>query len=220
MIAETISRATARRLYDELGSALDRSDRYEARAKARALELLQLEAGQRVLHVAVGTGREHARLAGAVAPRGTVVGFDLSRGMLALARQRAATPLCEGDAVALPFATGSFDRLFSAYMLDLLPAADLPRVLAEFRRVLRPDGRMVLVSLTHGCTPPSRLFVALWTLVYRLRPEALGGCRPLHLAPFVEQAGFRLLHNETLIQRAFPSEIVVGIRDWRVESRD
>jgi ubiquinone/menaquinone biosynthesis C-methylase UbiE len=209
MIGETIARGEARRIYDRLGAGLDRAARFERRAKALALELLAVEFDKRVLHVGVGTGAEHAALRQAAGPRGLVVGCDLSRGMLQLTRRRADTPLCESDAARLPFASGQFDRLFSAYMLDLIPLAEIPEVLSEFRRVLRPSGRLVLVSLTEGANLSSRLFVAGWKLAYRLDPRRLGGCRPLQLAGLLEAAGFAV-ERHVVVQRGFPSEVLVG----------
>jgi demethylmenaquinone methyltransferase/2-methoxy-6-polyprenyl-1,4-benzoquinol methylase len=209
VIQETIARGEARRIYDRLGAGLDRAARFEGRAKALALDLLAVEPGQRVLHVGVGTGVEHAALKRAAGPRGLVVGCDLSRGMLELTRERADTPLCEGDAAHLPFASSMFDRLLSAYMLDLIPLAEIPTVLSEFRRMLRPGGRLVLVSLTEGVDLPSRLFVAGWTLAYRLEPRRLGGCRPLQLADLLEAAGFTA-ERHVVVQRGFPSEVLIG----------
>lgn len=206
----TISRAEARQVYNALGAGLDRTARYEARARSAALSALALAPGQRVLQVGVGTGGEHQALDRAVAPGGRAIGLDLSRAMLALTRRRSDAPLCEGDVIALPFAARCFDRLFSAYLLDLLPAADLPRALAEFARVLRPGGRLALVSLTEGIDPASRLFVAAWKLRFRLNPRALGGCRPLRLVSLVARAGFVVERREVIVQRAFPSEMVVA----------
>jgi ubiquinone/menaquinone biosynthesis C-methylase UbiE len=210
-IEATVSRSTARRIYDRLGARIDRAEHQEARAKALALDLLRLAPGQHVLHVGVGAGREQAAIQAAVGPNGLVVGCDLSRGMLELTRRRAAAPLCQADAGALPLIGQRFDRLFSAYVLDLLPGSDLPGVLAEFRRVLRPGGRLVLVSLTEGSDPASRAFIALWKLRYRLAPASLGGCRPLRLAGLVGQAGFTIEQRQVVVQRGFPSEIIVGV---------
>ena len=209
MHAETITRSEARQIYNRLGARLDRAERFEGQAKARALDLLAVAPGQHVLHIGVGTGAEHAALQGAAGSQGLVVGCDLSRGMLQLTRRRADTPLCEGDAARLPFVSSQFDRLFSAYMLDLIPLAEIPAVLAEFRRVLRPGGRLVLVSLTEGADAAIRLFVAGWKLVYRLDPRRLGGCRPLQLTPLLEASGF-MVARHVVVQRGFPSEVLVG----------
>ncbi len=205
----TISRDEARRVYNTLGTELDRSARYEERARRYALDALDLQSGQWVLQVGVGTGGEHLALVRAVGSGGLAVGLDLSRTMLELTRRTSDTPLCEGDAVMLPFAARSFDRLFCAYVLDLLPAADLPGALAEFTRVLRPDGQAVLVSLTEGVTAASRLFVATWNFRFRLKPRALGGCRPLQLLPLLEHTGLAVVQREVVVQRGFPSEVVV-----------
>ncbi|MEM8534229.1 MAG: methyltransferase domain-containing protein [Chloroflexota bacterium] len=211
MIEQTISVDAARRVYNRLGRQLNAAERYEAHAKSKALQLLATRPNQRILHVGVGTGREHAQLHQTVVPDGVVVGVDLSRTMLELTRSRIDTPLCEGNAVSLPFANASFDRIFSAYMLDLIDITDIFRVLDEFRRVLKPDGRMVLVSLTEGISLSSRLFVALWKLRYVINPHTLGGCRPIRLSEPVQRAGFTLVTQTVVVQNRFPSEIVVAI---------
>lgn len=210
MRSETITRSEARQIYNRLGSSLDRADRFERRAKALALALLSATPGQRVVHVGVGTGADHVALLHAVGSGGLAVGCDLAGGMLQLTRKRADTPMCECDAAWLPFAPRQFDRIFSAYMLDLIPLAEIPQVLAEFRRMLRPGGRLVLVSLTEGVDLPSRLFVAAWKLAYRLNPRRLGGCRPLELADLLGHAGFTV-ERRVVVQRGFPSEVLVGI---------
>ena len=206
----TISRDEARRVYNTLGTELDRSARYEERARRYALGALDLQPDQRALQIGVGTGGEHLALARAVESGGRVVGLDLSRTMLELTRRTSDTPLCEGDVVALPFAARSFDRLFCAYVLDLLPATDLPRALAEFARVLRPEGRVALVSLTEGTTTASRLFVAAWKLRFRWNARSLGGCRPLQLLPLLDDTELAVVQREVIVQRGFASEVVVA----------
>ena len=211
MIEQTISVDAARRVYNRLGRQLDAAERYEAHAKSKALQLLAARPNHRILHVGVGTGKEQAQLHQMVVPDGIVVGADLSRTMLELTRSRIDTPLCEGNAISLPFANASFDRIFSAYMLDLIDITGILQILTEFRRVLKPDGRMVLVSLTEGVSLSSRLFVALWKLRYTINPHALGGCRPIRLSEPVQRAGFTLVTQTVVVQNRFPSEIVVAI---------
>ena len=77
-----IATSDAQRLYDWLGARYDAAERYEGRAKARAHQLLDLAAGQRVLHVGVGADHDQARLQEAVAPGGIVAGIDISPVML------------------------------------------------------------------------------------------------------------------------------------------
>ena len=62
MRSTTISRSQARQIYNRLGRDLERANRFEGRAKAMALALLDSTPGMQVLHVGVGTGSEHAAL--------------------------------------------------------------------------------------------------------------------------------------------------------------
>jgi demethylmenaquinone methyltransferase/2-methoxy-6-polyprenyl-1,4-benzoquinol methylase len=209
MITTTISRNEARQIYDTLGQDLDRAVRFEQHAKALALDLLAPQPGQQILHVGVGTGAEQARLQAAVEPHGRAIGCDLSHVMLRLTHQRTNTPLCQADVIQLPFARHTFDALFSAYLLDLIPADQLMIALAEFRRVLRPGGKLGLVSMTEGIDLRSWLFVAGWKCMYHYNPHWCGGCRPLQLSGLLWQAGF-VTQRSVVVQRGFPSEILIG----------
>jgi ubiquinone/menaquinone biosynthesis C-methylase UbiE len=198
------------RFYDRLGARYDWFTAFESRARAWAQERLALAPGQRLLNVGAGTGKEQARFQAAVAPDGLAVGLDLSAVLVALAQLRGRAPVCRADARRLPFAAGSFDRLYAAYLLDLLPTADLPGALAEFLRLLRPGGRLVLLALTEGLDRPSRALTAAWKAAFRAHPLICGGCRPLQLAPLAEAAGFLQVGRQVVVQLAVPSEIVWG----------
>lgn len=113
------------------------------------LGLLGQLAGARVLEVGCGAaqGARWAARAG-----GDVVACDIAAGMLAQARLLGArtgieVPLVRADARALPFATESFDVVFTAFgAIPFVP--DPERIHAEVARVLRPGGRWVF-STTH-----------------------------------------------------------------------
>ena len=132
--------------------------------------------------------------------------------MLKLTQDRLGVPLCEANAGRLPFTHASFDRLFSTYVLDLISAAQLPSLLTEFHRLLKPGGRLVLVSLTEGVNLPSKILVGLWKMAYAVSPVACGGCRPIQLAGLVGQAGFSQVEREVVVQLGIPSEIIVAQR--------
>lgn len=212
MIDDTISAEAARRFYDRLGRGHDWAERYEGRAKSLALSRLEPEPGQLLLNLGVGTGQEHPKIQAAIQPGGVAWGLDLSPVMLRLTRRRSAAPLCRADIRRLPFTSACFDRLFSAYVLDLIPSQDLPGLLAECRRLLKPGGRLVLVSLTEGVDLTSRLLVGLWKLAYAVSPVACGGCRPVQLARLVGEAGFPRIEREVVLQLGVPSEVIVAER--------
>lgn len=86
----------------------------------------------RTLDVACGTGFLTRHLPG------LVVGLDQSRAMVAIAQSRLPGGIAlTGDAFALPFADGAFDRLHTAHFYGHLEGDDRPRFLAEARRVAR-----------------------------------------------------------------------------------
>jgi ubiquinone/menaquinone biosynthesis C-methylase UbiE len=100
----------------------------------------------RTLDVACGTGFLTRHL------RGDVVGLDQSERMLAVAREQApAVRFVQGDALALPFDDGEFDRVFTSYFYCHLDADDRRGFLAEARRVAR---ELVVVASVPGAGDP------------------------------------------------------------------
>jgi ubiquinone/menaquinone biosynthesis C-methylase UbiE len=210
MIENTPPTKQIQRYYDQMGARYDWFEMYEGRAKARALTVLELTSGQVVLNVGVGTGKEHAHIHTDIQPGGLAIGLDVSEVMVSLAQGRSQAAMCQADARNLPFVDQRFDRLYAAYVLDLLPLADLPALLAGFHRVIKPGGLMVVLALTEGVNVPSRALVAVWKAAYAVSPVACGGCRPLQLSNLVQAAGFEQVRREVVVQMAVPSEIIVA----------
>ena len=86
----------------------------------------------------------------------------------------------------------------------------MPNLLSDFRRMLVPGGRLVLVTLTEGVNRPSRVLIALWKQIYAISPAGCGGCRPLRLTGLVRRAGLRMARREVVVQWGVPSEIIVA----------
>lgn len=132
------------------------------RHRRGALRRAGLVPGMRVLDVAVGTGLVASGAQRIVGSSGLVIGIDPSAGMLAASTGLAGVPLVQGRAEALPFAPGSFDFVSLGYALRHVD--DLAATFREFRRVLKPGGRVLILEITR---PEARLGRALLQLYMR-----------------------------------------------------
>lgn len=131
----------------------------------------------RILDVATGTG-DLAFAALHQAPEMTVVGLDLSRNMLRIAkekRQARSIPdrrygLIAGDALAMPFRDDSFDVVMIAYGIRNMP--DTAQAFREFRRVLRPGGHLLILEFS---LPQNPLFREPYLFYFQEILPRLGG---------------------------------------------
>jgi ubiquinone/menaquinone biosynthesis C-methylase UbiE len=148
----------------------------------------------RVLEIGVGSGLNLPFYSAATKQ---VVGLDPSAKLLSMAGQASRKTtrrieLLEGSAEAVPLEDGSVDTVVTTWTLCTIP--DVSRALAELRRVLKPNGRLLFAE--HGRSPDAR--VRRWQ--DRLTPiwrRIDGGChlnRPI--AQLVEGAGFRIERME------------------------
>lgn len=119
--------------------------------RLKAIERMNIQAGERVLEVGVGTGINLA-----LYPReAAVTGIDFSSSMLEKARERAARKdaapvrLLQMDAADLRFADDSFDIVYAPYLISVVP--DPVQVAQEMSRVCRAGGRIIF--LNHFLSP-------------------------------------------------------------------
>ncbi|HVP13019.1 MAG TPA: bifunctional demethylmenaquinone methyltransferase/2-methoxy-6-polyprenyl-1,4-benzoquinol methylase UbiE [Phycisphaerae bacterium] len=129
----------------------------DTRWRRRAVRLAKAAADDRVLDLACGTG-DFARAFAEARPQ-TVVGCDFSTPMLRLAagRDGAAIRWCQADAVALPFADGSFSLVSCAF--GVRNFQDMPAGFREIHRLLAPGGRAVILEFS---VPRSRFLGRLY----------------------------------------------------------
>jgi ubiquinone/menaquinone biosynthesis C-methylase UbiE len=212
------------------------ADRYHAcwgpiiaPASVRLLDELEQEVAELgapvLLDIGVGTGT------GALAalrrwPHATLAGVDPSSGMLAVARREAERAgvaarltLHEAPAAHLPFPDASVDVAFSAFVLQLVPSR--LAALAEARRVLRPGGRVAVVTWLAGGERfrPDDAFLDAADAVDVELPEP-GRARPFSspeaAAAALRRAGLRSVaaRREWLEHRYDPDSFLAVIEGW------
>jgi demethylmenaquinone methyltransferase/2-methoxy-6-polyprenyl-1,4-benzoquinol methylase len=153
-----------------------------SRYRREVLVRAGLRPGMRLLDVATGTGLVAREAAGILGPGG-VVGLDPSPGMLNQCRKVVPNRLLRGVGEALPFGDGRFDMLSMGYALRHVP--DLERAFREYRRVLKPEGRVVIMEIVK---PRSAVAGAALRLVMR------------DLLPLVTRLGTRSAKAERLMR--------------------
>lgn len=154
LITEPSMHVSKRRIAGDFGQAsrsYDGSARLQRHMGEILMGLMQpLPSGQcDLLDLGCGTGHFSERL-GSTWPAAAVWGVDLSAAMLAHAHAHRSSHLhwLQADAEALPFADGTFDRVFSNLMLQW--SADPVATLQEACRVLKPGGQLVCSTLVAG----------------------------------------------------------------------
>jgi ubiquinone/menaquinone biosynthesis C-methylase UbiE len=155
-------------LHMPLGERLFRTRRFELRGM------------QSILDVGSGAGQIAKHLLKYADPGAQITCIDLSRQMLIRARQRLKSPVpsfVAADLSYLPFADESFDGVTCGYVLEHIPEPQMG--LAEMARVLRPGGRMFL--LTTEDTFSGAWTSRLWCCRTYNRRELMNLCESLGL---------------------------------------
>jgi demethylmenaquinone methyltransferase/2-methoxy-6-polyprenyl-1,4-benzoquinol methylase len=192
-----------RQMFDQVAAGYDARNRLfsadrDRAWRRRAARRAGLRPGQTALDLCTGTGKLAHELLSPVGPVGRVIGVDFSPAMLELARRR--EPKVEfrlGDVTRLSEADASVDAITIGFGLRNL--VDREAALREMFRVLRPEGRLVILEFAPP--PPGLLMRAYRFYLSRVMPAVAGLRRP------PEAAAYRYL-AETV--QAFPRPDVLA----------
>ena len=210
-------RGDIRRTYAKLSKIYATLEgRFEKKLRERGLELLDVQEGEAVLEIGFGTGYSLVEIARAVGKTGRACGIDLTPEMVELARTRLAkaglaerVELYEGDAREMLYQDNQFDGVYMAAALELFDTPDIPRVLAEIKRVLKSTGRLGITSMTKEGHQGS-IVLRLYEWAHRTFPR-YASCRPIYVEESVRGAGFKIDRaEEMMLGGVFPMKIVVA----------
>jgi len=192
--------------YDRISGAYDGiADANEHAAREAGETMLNVQPGEQVLEIGFGTGNSILDLARALGGAGKVTGLDVSQGMLDVAQKKVddaglsgVVGLVLGDAVSLPFGDGEFDAVFMSFTLELFSEEDLPKVLSECKRVLKPGGRICSVSMaTVKEGDPESFLEKTYKWFHRHFPHIVD-CRPINLKSLLKEAGFTIVEEKRM----------------------
>lgn len=207
-----------RDFYDRISHVYDLiADGGEHRARERGLELLGAEPGEHILEIGFGTGQSVVELARSVGDAGRIQGIDISTGMQDVATRRLTKEQLEdrvelrvGTAPPLPYDTGVFDAVTMSFTLELFEEPDIVSLLAECRRVLRPDGRLGVVSMASVPEGQHESWMERTYIWMHQHFPHIVDCRPIPLETLIQAHGFELSTQERLDLFSMPVAVVVA----------
>jgi len=190
----------------------------EQTVRDRVLEIADPEEGDVVLEVAVGAGDVIERIARKVGEKGRVYGVDVAQGYIEFTKRRLVklgldynVNLALGEATKLPFEDNAFDVLINCFMMDLIDAPEIPKVLSEFKRVVKVHGKVVIATMAmpQGKEPFVSKVMLRSYLFFIRNIYGKFGCRPILSEPFMKEVGFSDVRREYFGSSVwFPKEIV------------
>jgi ubiquinone/menaquinone biosynthesis C-methylase UbiE len=208
----TRSKDQARRYYNRISGIYDWLTASEKPLIEKGVQMLCPNPGETILEIGCGSGMGLELIAEKVSQSGAVVGLDLAHQMLLESREKANAFLLQGDGARLPLQRGLFDGIFCSFTLELFAEEEIPQVLGEIRRALKPDGRLVVVALTQM---PVTVALRLYELAHSLFPVAVD-CRPIPLQHLLRKHGFMILSTNQFMNWGLPVKIIACSQDKKM----
>ncbi len=213
----TRTKVQAKESYDRMSPFYDCfAGLFEQKYRNMALKWLNIARGENVLEIGFGTGLCLKQMAEAVGDEGRVYGIDISSGMLVTSKRRLEkaelwnrVELACDDAMKMPYRDDRFDAVFLSFVLELFDSPEIPEVLAEVRRVLRPNGRVGIIGMSKegGASP----LLKLYEWLHQRLPRYVD-CRPIYVEQSMRDVGFGIQYKERVSLLGLPGEIVIGTK--------
>ncbi len=209
------SKDQAKRSYDRLSGFYDYfAGIFEKKHRNSALERMHIAEGEKVLEFGFGTGHCLKQIAEKVGETGKAYGIDISSGMLEVTRKRLEkaglidrVELYRVDAMEMPLDENTCDAVFGSFTLELFDTPEIPALLHEIKRVLKPKGRLGIVSMSKE--NGGSLLIKLYEWIHERFPKYTD-CRPIYVEQSLKDAGFTVKQKEKEKLFGLPLEIVVA----------
>ena len=174
------------------------------------VDLAQVKSGDQVLDVGCGTGTLSLAAKQKVGPTGKVFGIDVLPQMVEISQRKAAEAGVEitfqlGSIDDIPFPPNQFDVVLCSFMIFHMSEAVRSQGIKEIQRVLKPEGRLLVLDIAPPSNPIQRAIANLF----------FGGFmqhRMQELLPSLEASGFSEIEVGTARFRVFFLSLISFVR--------
>ena len=208
----------------QISEALDLENSYRladiVKQRVKTLAAIELGAGERVLDIGCGVGFLTHEMAMRVGKSGKVIGLDKNPEMINHARRRCEglqqTKFYKGDAGVLPVDDKTLDAVTCTQVL--LYVKDVNQVFAEMRRILKPEGRIVIVETDWRGVVLNSADDSLTNKIFSTWDTSVPSPNlPVHLKPLLQKHEFLEIKVEPipiLNTEYSPSNFSHGMLNW------
>jgi len=195
---------------------------FEIKPNMEALKLTGIKKHEKILDAGFGTGWVIEKMIELINPTQKIHGIDFAKGMIQSTRDFLKKKqldkrviLVKGNFLSLPYKNESFDIVFASFILDLQRIVDIHKLLQELKRVLKPNGRIVIVSMTKegkGLLKIARCFYdwfyLFWPTIFGYRASS----RPIYVNKEIKKAGLYIIKQKLthIVFFHFPIKIIVA----------
>jgi ubiquinone/menaquinone biosynthesis C-methylase UbiE len=148
----------------------------------------------KILEIGCGTGKGLLSLNEEYGSDNSIYGLDLSDGMLKKSITKIqdksfnSTFLIQADAFFLPFGKLTFEAVILGFTLELFPDDEIPSILLECKRVIKQNGKLVIIHMAEGTT----WMVNFYKSLHRSFPKIID-CKPIEIGNYLKELDFKSL---------------------------
>ena len=179
------------------------------------VNLAQVKPGDSVLEAGCGTGTLTLAAKRQAGPAGKVFGIDIIPGMIDLSRRKAAEAGLDvtfqlGSIDDIPFTANQFDVVICSFMIFHMSEKVRQKGIAEIFRVLKPQGRLMILDLALPTHPVSKV-IAKTLLGFMLEHDLK------ELVPLMEASGFSGIEVSQAKYRVLGLSILSFVRGSKLD---
>ena len=109
----------------------------------------------------------------------------------------------------MAYKNNKFDAVFMNFTLELFDTPEIPKILTEIKRILKPKGRLGVVSMSKE--DGESLLLKLYEWAHKKFPQYFD-CRPIYAEESIKNAGLEIKYREKVKLFGPPVEIVIAVK--------